>query len=122
MPSDFPFVIDCIALTENWSLHLPFACKRRMEDGAMFLWRPGFTIGPHFAETASPDKYDEREHEEAGRLYYSYRLAEESDDKHVPALCAFSFSNDGHLQLSFYFDSETDAELALPRNPNYDTG
>jgi hypothetical protein len=60
MASDFPFVIDRIALTEN----------------------------------------------------YSYRLAEESDDERVPAIYAFSFSNDGHLQLSFYFDSETDAELA----------
>jgi hypothetical protein len=128
MPSDFPFVIDRIALTENWSLHLPFACKTRMENGAIVLWRPGFTIWlnawgndsgesitdrkAHFAETASPDKFDEREHEKAGRLYYSYRLAEESDDERVPALYAFSFSNDGHLQLSFYFDSETDAELA----------
>lgn len=128
MPSDFPFVIDRIGLTENWSLVLPFACKLRMENGAMVLWRPGFTIWvtafrndlgdsitdrkAHFAETASPEKFDERNYEAAGRHYYSYRLAEESKVDRVPALYAFSFSHDGHLQLSFYFDNETDAELA----------
>lgn len=89
MSSDFPFVINRIALTEKWSLHLPLACKLRMEDGSMVLWRPGFTIWlnawgndtgesitdrkTHFAETASPENFDARVHEEAGYLYYSYR-------------------------------------------------
>ena len=128
MSSDFPFVIDRIALTEDWSLHLPVACKMRIEDDSMVLWRPGFTIWlnawgndtgrsiidlkKHFAQTASPEKFDEREFEEDGRIYYSYRLAEESDDERMPALNAFVFSQIGHLQLSFYFDDETDVELA----------
>lgn len=128
MPSDFPLVIDRIALSPNWSLHLPFACKLRMEDNAMVLWRPGFTIWlnawgndsgetiaarkAHFAKTASPEKFDEREYEQAHRLYYSYRLAEESDDERAPAIYAFSFSNDGHLQLAFYIDNDEDAEIA----------
>jgi len=128
MATDFPLLIGRIALTPDCSLRLPLAFKQRMEDGDMVLWRPGFTIWlcawkndagetiatrkAHVAATSSRDKFDEREFEEAGRLYYSYRLNEESNDERAPALYAFSFAHDGHLQLSFYFDREMDAELA----------
>ena len=128
MPADFPFVLARIALTENWSLHLPLAFKLRLEDGAMVIWRPGFTIWltswnndkgesivdrkARFAATASPNKFDDREHEDEGRLYYSYRLTEESNDEREPALYAFAFAEYGHVQMSFYFDDKAGAELA----------
>ncbi len=128
MPADFPFVLARIALTENWSLHLPLAFKLRLEDGAMVIWRPGFTIWltswnndkgesivdrkAHFAAEASPNKFDDRVHEEEGRLYYSYRLTEEADDEREPALYAFTLAEHGHVQMSFYFDDKADAELA----------
>ncbi len=128
MSPDYPYVIDRISLTENWSLHLPRACKVRTEDGAMVLWRSGFTMWvtvwgndhgqsvaarqKHFAELASPDKFEEREDKDAKRLYYSYRLDEKAEDQRAPALYAFVFAKEGHLQLSFYFDDEKDAEIA----------
>jgi len=128
MAPDFPYVIGRIGLTSDWSLELPLAFKLRLEDGAMVIWRPGFTIWlnawnndkaqsiadrqQHFATVASPDKFDQREETQDGRLYYSYRLDEPSEDKRVSALYAFVFNDEGHLQLSFYFDSEADANLA----------
>lgn len=128
MQQEFPFLIGRIALTQNWSVRLPVACKQRMEDGSMVLWRPGFTMWvtcwnndagtpaavrkAQFKEIASPEGFDEREMEAAGRLYYSYRLVEESEDERVSAVYGFAIADDGHMQLAFYFDEEPDVELA----------
>ena len=128
LPSDFPWVIGRIGLTDDWSLELPLAFKLRIEDGSMVLWHPGFTIWinawnndhrqsiaarkEHFASVTSPDKFDERESSADGRLYYSYRLDEPSDDKRVAALYASVFAENGHLQMSFYFDDEEEAGFA----------
>ncbi|MEW4455998.1 DUF2185 domain-containing protein [Bremerella sp. JC817] len=129
MSSGFPYLIGRIGLTDHWSIHLSHVHKQRMEDGAMVLWRPRFTIWInawnndqhqsiearklHFAKSADPNKYDEREQQtDDGRLIYSYRLREEASDERVAALYGFVFSDSGHVQLSLYFNEESDAEIA----------
>lgn len=128
MDTQFPFLIGRVALNDDWSIDLPFAFKRRFEDRQIVLWRPGFTIWlsvwnndnsesaakrkSDFATHASSGKFDESTTEENGRLYYSYRIDEPSDDDRAPAFQGVAFAGHGHLQLSIYFDQEPDAELA----------
>lgn len=128
MDSEFPFLVGRVAVTEEWSIDLPFAVMQRFEETQMVLWRPGFTVflsawnndknepaskrKADFAELTSAGKYDESTTQDGGRLYYSYRIDEQSDDDRAPAFQGFAFGDQGHLQLSVYFDQEHDAELA----------
>ena len=41
---DFPVVEDKYQMTEEWSITLPGKFNRRVEDGGLVIWRPGFTI------------------------------------------------------------------------------
>ena len=128
MNDPFPFLVGRVALTEEWTIDLPRAFKQRFEESQMVLWCPGLTVwlsvwennknqsAPDrqsaFAAEASPGKFDEITIEQDGVLYYSYRIIEASDDQRVAALQGFAFAEWGHLQLSIYFDDESDAELA----------
>lgn len=40
----FPVVQDTYQMTKEWSVTLPGRFNRRIEDGSLVLWRPGFTI------------------------------------------------------------------------------
>jgi hypothetical protein len=40
----FPIVEGHYQLTEEWSVDLPEAFNRRIEEGQMVIWRSGFTI------------------------------------------------------------------------------
>jgi hypothetical protein len=124
----FPYITNRVSVTNDWSIYLPFVMNLRVDEGSLVLWRPGFTIWldamrndnrltqqyrkQHFQETADPQRYDEYETSEEDRLYFSYRLAEPSEDKRAPALYGFAFGTEGHLQIAFYFDEEEDAAIA----------
>jgi hypothetical protein len=126
---DFPFLVGRVGITDTWSIDLPLACKRRVEDKQLVLWRPGFTIWlsawgnnlnesieqrkTGLLEASSPEKYDEKTATVNGRLYYSYRVPEAAEDQRAPAFQGFAFSADGHLQMAIYFDDEADVELAM---------
>ncbi len=128
MDTEFPLLIGRVALSDDWSIDLPFAFKQRFEDRQMVLWRPGFTIWlsvwnndnnastakrkADFAEQASSGKCDESTTEENRRLYFSYRINEPSEVDRTAAFQGFAFADRGHLQLSIYFDQESDADLA----------
>ena len=134
MNDPFPFLIGRIALTEKWSIDLPRACKQRFEDSSMVLWHPGFTIWisvwgnnsvwrnnkgqsaqhrlSESAAEASSGKFDETALERNGIHYFSYRIDEDSEGDRAPAFQGFAFAEWGHLQLSIYFDDESDAALA----------
>lgn len=128
MSPKFPLLVARVEIASRWSLHLPVVFQQRLEEGSMVLWRPGITFwitvwnNDHresaarrkasFQSEASPEKFDEREWSKGKRLYYSYRLIEESEDERQAALYGFVFSEHGHLQMACYFDDEEDAELA----------
>jgi hypothetical protein len=116
------------ALTATWSLHLPGKFARRVEDGSLVLWRPGLTVwlaawnNDHgesrperlawIKESASPARFDERESNFGGVTRFSYRLRDENEDGPVESLCAYFLNDDGHLQMSVYFDDLTDEAAA----------
>jgi hypothetical protein len=128
---EFPYLLGRVSLSANqaWSMHLPIVFKMRIEDGQMVLWRPGFTIFlsiwnndhgettrdrlEHFKAHAADSAYDLREGESEDFLRFSYRLSEESEDERVAAFYCFVFGDNGHVQLSMYFDDEPDSELSM---------
>jgi hypothetical protein len=115
-------------LTATWSIRLPEQFARRVEDGDLVLWRPGLTIwlavwGNDNCETqaarldwikreASPARFDARESVRGGVTRFSYRLCDENEDGPVESLSAYVINDDGHLQLSVYFDDAADASKA----------
>jgi len=128
MNPDFPLLIGRVAPVKNWSLHLPAAFNWRIEEDQMVIWRPGFTIWltawkndkhesvaqrkDQIALDASPQGYDEWTTQDGEFSYYSYRLAETSEDERADAFYGFAIGDDGHLLLSIYFDEERDVTLA----------
>lgn len=127
-PPGFPLVQGDHALTATWSIHLSEQFARRVEDGSLVLWRPGLTLwlvawGNDKGETqaqrlawikdeASPARIGARESVRDGVTRFSYRLSDENEDGPVESLNAYIIGNDGHLQLSVYFDDVADAAKA----------
>lgn len=128
MQEEYSLLVNRVELAGKWSVHLPEIFRMRDEEDGIVLWRPGFTAWVNVFDneieesielrkafvvgTADPDKSDPRESSDNGIVRYSYRLKEESDDQRAAALYAFSFAENGHLQIAFYFDSEDDATIA----------
>jgi len=127
-PPGFPLVQGDHALTATWSIHLPEQFARRVEDGSLVLWRPGLTLWlaawgndtnetqakrlARIREDASPARFDVRESVGGGATRFSYRLRDENDAGPVESLNACVIGDDGHLQLSVYFDDAADAAKA----------
>jgi hypothetical protein len=115
-------------LTDTWSINLPELFARRIEDGALVLWRPGLTIWlvawnndrsetqaerlAAIKRSASPDRHAEQESKGGGITRYSYRLRDESDEGPVESVYGFVIDDGGHLQLAVYFDDPTEELLA----------
>src|SRR2546421_2445763 len=120
-PLGVPLVQGDCALTATWSIHLPEQFVRRVEDGQLVLWRPGLTIwlaawGDDNNETqaerlawikekASAARFDARGAAGDGVTRFSYRLRDENDEGPVESLSAYVIGDEGHLQLSVYFDN-----------------
>jgi hypothetical protein len=127
-PPEFPLVQGDHALTATWSIYLPEQFARRVEDGSLVLWRPGLTMWltvwnndnnetqaarlAWIKDEASTVRFDERESVRGGVTRFSYRLHDASDDAPVESLSAYVIGDDGHLQLSVYFDDAADAAKA----------
>ena len=127
-PPGFPLVQGDHAFTATWSIHLPDQFARRVEDGQLVLWRPGLTIWlvawgndnnetqaarlAWFKDQASPARFDARESVGNGVTRFSYRLRDENEDGPFESLNADVIGDDGHLQLSVYFDDLADAAKA----------
>ncbi|HET6878954.1 MAG TPA: DUF2185 domain-containing protein [Pirellulales bacterium] len=123
-PPGFPIVEGDLPLTANWSIFLPERFARRVEDGALVLWRPGLTIwlrawnNDHgesrfkrlaaIKKAASPERFAEHESEAKNLTRYSYRLLDESENGPVESLYGFVIGDDGQLELAIYFDNPTD--------------
>ncbi len=144
MNPNYPVLEGYQALTLEWSLFLPARFNRRIEDGDLYIWKPGLTLvlaawGNTHSETAaeraaqirreaSPGAYDLRQEEIDGLLYFSYRLPENSEDKRVDALYAFVLAVSRQLQAACYFDDESTCDLArrvlrsVTHTENFDRG
>ncbi len=123
-PPGFPIVEGDYALTATWSIHLPERFARRVEEGALVLWRPGLTIwltawnNDHgesqakrlagIKESASQKRFQEHESNAKSLSRYSYRMREENDNGPVESLNGFVINDDGHLQMAIYFDNPGD--------------
>ena len=110
-------------------MYLPEKFARRVEEGSLVLWRPGFTIwitawgndqGESQAnrlewikESASPNRFAEHQIETNNLTRFSYRLRDNTDDGPVESVYAFVINNDGHFELAIYFDNIADEERAL---------
>lgn len=125
---DFPIVEGLYQMTTEWSLSLPLQFNRRIEDGDIIIWRPGFTVWVaiwgnddnesiesrlnHLKSSRSFSATSINESKKGSISYYSYRLAEPLDDNRVPALYCFAFSQNSEVQMALYFDSENDIQTA----------
>ena len=123
-PPGFPIVQGDYLLTDTWMLHLPEPFARRIEEGSLVLWRPGLTLWlaawgndrnesraerVHSAKNgAAARRFDEREQSAKGVTCFGYRLRDENDDGLVESINALVFAENGHLQLSVYFDDLSD--------------
>lgn len=124
---DFPVVSGTVTLSPEWTLTVEQPMNRRLEDGALVLWRPGFTVwltlwnstdAPGSArmatllEHASPDRYDLRQWRRGEVEYAGYRLTEPEVDAAADPLYGFAVGPGGHLQFAGYFDDEADLAAA----------
>lgn len=122
-PPGFPLVEGVHALTATWSITLPEPFARRLDDGALVLWRPGFTLWivafnndrgePQAArlaamrEVMSEDATDVRESNAGGVARLTYRLREDE----LETLTVLAVADAGQLQVAIYFDDAADAPL-----------
>ena len=118
---DYPVVDGHYQLTEDWSLTLDQPVSRRIENGSMVLWRPGFTIwlnvwgndndemigerADWIIGDASPDAYDVTSQKGDGIVRFSFRLDEDNSSF---GYYGYVIVPDGHAQISVYFDSEVE--------------
>jgi len=125
---EFPVVEGKYQMTEEWSIILPGKFNRRIENGDLVIWRPGFTIWvsalnndkneskedrlARLREDVSSDAFDVEDVSEEGVLHLRYRLNEESEDRRIAAFYGFVVGVNGHIQLGIYFDDEGDLEKA----------
>ena len=125
---DFPLVEGHYRMTSDWSIFLPEAFHRRIEEGSLVLWRLGITTwinvwGNDNDDNAekrlsriqadrSSDAFNEIREEEAGLLRYAYRLREDATDERAAALYGFAIGVGGHVQIAVYFDTENSLLVA----------
>jgi hypothetical protein len=125
---DFPVVAGNYQMTKEWSIVLPDKFNRRIEEGSLVLWRPGFTMwvtvwGNDRNESAvqrlsrikndiSKEAFDLEESKPEKIRRFSYRLKESSNDKRLPAFYCFAVGETGHVQMAIYFDKESDLKIA----------
>lgn len=127
-PKGFPLVEGRHQLTAQWSLELPGQFARRIEEGSLVLWRPGLTLWldafGNNHRTSRSQRLREiradvseratniREVADNKVMRLIYRLSDTNASGPVEAVYAFTFSDDGHLQMAGYFDAAADELVA----------
>ena len=115
-------------MTDSWSLKLDQPHNRRLEEGSLVIWRPGFTLWINvlnnedeenieerlnwIKKEASHDAFDHSETTSQSSSFFMYRLAEQYDGKTVNSLNGYILSPTGHVQISAYFDDESELNRA----------
>lgn len=125
---EFPVVQGTYRLTDDWELVLSEPHNRRLEEGSLVLWRPGFTIwltvwnNDHresitqrlssLKNIISEEAFDLEENVTGTIARLTYRLEESRPEGLVHAYYGFIVGPDGHVQIAIYFDSEGQASAA----------
>ncbi|MCW1916540.1 hypothetical protein OJ996_23335 [Luteolibacter sp. GHJ8] len=125
---DFPVIEGKYQMTDNWSVTLDQKHNRRIEEGSLVIWRPGFTIWTRVwnlkeGETAeerlkslradiSKEATDVVESRDSMPLRLSYRLKEKSEDDRQAAFYGVAVSASGHVHVAIYFDDAKDLKTA----------
>lgn len=126
---DFPVVEGEYQVTDDWSITLDQKYNRRIEDGNLVIWRPGFTIWMKvwkLGDNETPKKrlrtlvkettksaFDIKKEIDDSPLRFSYRLAEDMNDDRQAALYCFAVGSQSHSHLAFYFDNPSDLDVAF---------
>jgi len=121
---DYPVVEGDYELTADWMLTLPLPCNRRIEDGSMVLWRPGFTIHivawdntpgdsiedrlQQLQESMSADATNIKQGTDDGVSWVTYDLREDDQD----TISYFAVEEKSQLLASFYFDDKEGRTMA----------
>lgn len=107
----------------------PFPLNRRVEDGDLIFWRPGFTIYLAFWENekkesikdrlkwlkegTSPGAINKREFTVGDEISrFSYELKEDHDGQTILGYYGFVIAPREHVQFATYLDEETDLKMA----------
>ena len=135
---DYPVIEGYHQLTPAWALDVEQPVNRRIEDGSMVLWRPGFTAwlniwrnearetveqrAKGIESEVSPHAHDIISETSDGLFRHAYRLEEESGSNQVYAYYGHVVAPDSHVQIAIYFDaaSELAAAKALVASITYD--
>ena len=126
--SDYPVVSGDQQLSADWSLTLPRAFNRRIEDKALVLWRPGVTVWltlwgndrglspkqrlDSLRATTESDAFEVSIRSGSLPMRYTYRLDEQRDEGTVHALYGFVLKPDRDIQAAIYVDDRADLEIA----------
>ena len=125
---DYPVVEGEYQMTKNWLVDLPTRFNRRIDDGSLVIWRPGFTIWVEaysndndrsnidclneIRDDSSPERHSEMTEDDNGVLRFSYRLNEDGNDSGNAFYC-FAVADVGHVMMAIYFDEADDINDAL---------
>jgi len=115
-------------ITREWSFDLDESFRHRIEDGNLIFWKPGRTIylivwsrpeGEDKEQTMTwlkseshPDPLLRKEPASTAILRYGYLLKERDGEHEYFGFYGFAVANTSYVQMSCYFDKETDVEWA----------
>lgn len=120
---DFPVVTGDLALTKNWSIHLPDEFNRRVEDGSLVLWRAELTFWinvwnndrsasikdllDQIRADANPDRREEQIETTPDLARFTYELSEPdpSGASEHTSINAYVIARSGYMQIGAYFDT-----------------
>jgi len=124
----YPVVSGEYKVTEQWSLSLTKPHNKRIEDGSLVIWRPGFTIWINVWNNDNKETINERlkriknyisknsfelnESKDRGITKFSYKLNEINSERVAFGYYGFAINNISHVQIAMYFDDELDASVA----------
>ncbi len=127
---DYPIIEGNYKITKTWSIVLPEKFNKRFENDSLVIWHPGFTMWIIAWNNDKRESYDERIafikkyitknaykiDEKIGKnlARFSYCLDEKRRDENriVYSYNAFVFDENGHIQISIYYDDKSDFQKA----------
>lgn len=120
---EYPVVDGEYRITAEWMITLPSPCNRRIEDGSMVIWRPGFTVHlvawdntpgdsisdrvDHLLASISPDAENLVRTDDESLTRVSYLLNED-----VASIATFAVSEGSQILASIYFEDRAGRQAA----------
>ena len=125
---DFPVIEGKYQMTAEWFITLGQEHNRRVDEGSLVLWRPGLTIWINIwgndnnesieerlkwiSAESSPNAFEVNSKNKGSTHAFSYRLNETENGKVTRSYNGYFLANDSHVQVSVYFDSESESNKA----------